>query len=348
MAGRYTAYMNYYVKTVAQAVLTFIAAATIAFALFRLMPGGPLEAMRAQLMQEAAQSGRAIDMERINQQVKIYTRINPDQPIYVQYFNYIRDIALHQNFGRSTWYQEPVFAILFEAMPWSVFVSIYGLALGFTTNIILGAIMAYKEGSLFDNAMTFSAVTLNSTPYYVVAIILLATLAYQLGWFPTGGRMNPDTTPGFNFPFIFGILNHATLPILSSFVVGFGGGALQMRGNSISVLGEDYLRVARLRGLSSNRIATRYVARNAILPLYTGLMIGIAGIFSSSVILEFIFTYPGVGWYTFGALQHRDYPLLMGAFIFFTAITITGVFLADMTYGLLDPRIKHGDEHESF
>lgn len=340
--------MNYYVKRVGQSVLTLVVVATLAFMMFRLMPGGPMEAMKAQLLQQASTEGSSVDMERINQQVEIYTRINPDKPMHVQYYEYIRDIILYQEFGKSTWYQDPVFGILFKAMPWSVFISVYGIAIGFSTNIVLGAVMAYKEGSRFDTGSTFLAISLNSIPYYVVAVMMLATLAHGLGWFPTGGRMNDATTVGLNLPFIFGILHHAALPILSSFVVGFGSGALQMRGNSIRILGEDYLRVARLRGLSSNRIATRYVARNAILPLYTGLMIGIAAIFGSSVILEQIFTYPGVGWYTFGAIQHRDYPLLMGAFLFFTTITILGVLIADLTYGLLDPRIQTGEEHESF
>lgn len=340
--------MGYYLRRTIQAFLTLIVVITIAFVLFRMMPGGPIQAMKNRLIRRAAAQGTAVNVERINQMVELYTGIQPDAPLHVQYYRYVRDIILYQDFGSSIRYDRPVFEILFKAMPWSVFISVYGLALGYISNILLGAVMAYKEGSRFDSGSTIMAVFLNSIPYYVGAILLLAAFAYNLELFPTGGRYNNDLSPGFNVAFMWSILRHAALPILSTFIVGFGGRALAMRGNSIRILGEDYLRVARLRGISSTRIATRYVARNAILPMYTGLMIGISAVFSSSVILEYIFTYPGVGWYTFGALKARDYPLLMGSFIFFTTITIIGIYVADLTYGIIDPRASTGDQDEAF
>jgi len=330
---------QYYLKRIGQAVLTLIVVTTLVFAMYRLLPGNPVDRITSELIQQAQEQGRAVNEEEIRRRVKAATNIDPDQPIHIAYYEYIRD-ALTGDFGISVYHREPVFQLLFKAMPWSVFISVYGLLLGFTSNVILGAIMAYKENSLFDKSFTGVAIVLTSTPYYVGAILMLSFLAFDLGWFPTGGRFNPETTRGFNWPFMIGVLHHGALPIISGFIVGFGGGALSMRGNSVRVMGEDYLRVARVRGIPSARIATRYVARNAILPLYTGLMIGIAGIFSSSIILERIFTYVGVGWYTFDALLQRDYPLLMGSFIFYTTITITGILIADLTYGLVDPRAE--------
>lgn len=340
--------MGYYLRRTVQAVLTLVAAVTIAFVLFRLMPSGPIEAMKNRLIQQAAASGTSVNVERINDMVELYTGIEPNQPIYIQYLNYLRDVILYQDFGESIRYSRPVFDILFAAMPWSVFISVYGLALGYTANILLGAMMAYKEGTRFDQTSTVGSILLNSIPYYVGAIVLLAVFSFNLEWFPTGGRYNTDLIKGFNVAFMLSIVRHAALPILSSFIVGFGGRALAMRGNSVRILGEDYLRVARLRGISSTRIATRYVARNAILPMYTNLMIGISAIFSSSVILEYIFTYPGVGWYTYEALKARDYPLLMGSFLFFTTVTIIGIFVADLTYGIVDPRASTGEKNEAF
>ena len=339
--------MNYYAKRFAQAVFTLFVVISLSFALYRLMPGGPVQQLRTQLMTGGAgfvSGGGERSMQEINRLVEIYTGIRPDVPIHVAYFNYMRDIILYQDFGRSIWQNEPVFKVLFQAMPWSIFVSVYGLVFGFAVKIILGAIMAYKEGSRFDKAMTVLIMGLQSIPYYVVAILALSFLAYQLGWFPTSGRMDPSTTPGFNVPFMLSVAHHGALPILTTFIVGFGIGALSMRANSVRVMGEDYLRVARLRGLSNSRIALRYVGRNAILPMYTGFMIGLSAIFSSSVIMERIFTYPGVGWYTFGALENQDYPLLMGALIFFTTITLTGILIADLTYGFIDPRADVSDK----
>lgn len=339
---------RYYWERVAHAFVTLVAVTTITFALFRLMPGNPAQAMRAQFESQLGGAGQAADPEVIDQMVQVHTGFDPSKPIYVQYFEYLRDVILYQDFGQSIQYGDPVFDILFAAMPWSVFISVYGLAFGYTANILLGAAMAYNEGSRFDSYSTILATFLNSVPYYVGAILFLAFFAYKLGWFPGGGRYDTTIEAGLNVEFMWSIVHHGTLPVMSSFIVGFGGGALAMRGNSVRILGEDYLRVARLRGISSTRIATRYVARNAILPLYTQMMIGIAAIFSSSVVLEYIFTYPGVGWYTFDAIQMRDYPLLMGSFLFFTIITLVGILMAEFTYGIVDPRAGSGGQSESY
>lgn len=340
--------MNYYLKRVGQAVFTLLSVITLAFVLYRLMPGGPAQYMRMQLMTAGSDSfvggGGARSAEQINRLVEAYTGFQPDKPIYLQYIDYVKGIILHQDFGRSIWQSEPVFDVLFKAMPWSIFVSVYGLVAGFAMTIILGAVMAYAEGSGFDKSMTVLIMVLHSIPYYVVGILGLSFLAYQLGWFPTAGRMNPNTTPGLNYAFMAGVVHHGALPILTAFVSAFGGGALGMRANSVRVLGNDYLRVARLRGLSNSRIALRYVGRNAMLPMYTSFMIGISAVFSSSVIMERIFTYPGVGWYTFGALERKDYPLLMGSLIFFTTITLIGVLVADLSYGIIDPRADTNDQ----
>lgn len=336
--------MRYSVKRVGHAVFTLLVVITLAFVMYRLMPGGPVESLRRTLMREAAQQGERLNMDRINRQVEIMTSIRPDKPMLQQYIDYMISIVVYQDFGRSIWQSEPVFKVLFTAMPWSVFISIYGLLLGFTTNIFLGAVMAYKEGSTLDSGFTGLIVSLSSVPYYVAAILMLIVFSYQLGWTPIAGRFNVNATKGFNIPFMVSVVRHAALPIFSSFVVGFGGGALGMRGNSVRILGEDYVRSARIRGLSDSIIAARYIGKNAILPMYTGLMLGIAGVFSSSIILERIFTYPGVGWYTFGALKNRDYPLLMGSLIFYTAITVVGIMIADLTYSMIDPRISTGDD----
>ncbi|WP_207592749.1 ABC transporter permease subunit [Halomontanus rarus] len=339
---------RYYWERIGHAFITLVAVTTITFALFRLMPGNPAQAMRAEFERKLGGSGQAADPEIIDQMVRTHTGFDPNQPMHIQYVEYLRDIIIYQDFGQSIQYGDPVFDILFAAMPWSVFISVYGLAFGYTANILLGAAMAYKEGSRFDSYSTVLATFLNSVPYYVGAILFLAFFAYKLGWFPGSGRYNTRIDAGLNVDFMWSIVHHGTLPIMSSFIVGFGGGALAMRGNSVRILGEDYLRVARLRGISSSRIATRYVARNAILPLYTQMMIGIAAVFSSSVVLEYIFTYPGVGWYTFDAIQMRDYPLLMGSFLFFTIITLVGILIAEFTYGIVDPRAGSGGQNESY
>jgi peptide/nickel transport system permease protein len=341
--------MSYYLKRLGQSVLVFFVSITVTFALYRMLPFGPVEMMRVNLMNQLVQQGNPSpeQVEKINRMVEAYTGINPEQPWYVAYYEYLYDIVVYQDFGVSITKREPVFQILFKAMPWSLFISIYGLALGTTVSLLLGAAMAYTEGSRFDAGMTVVSIINTTVPYYIVAIIALIVFSFNLGWFPSGGRMTQGTTPGFNYPFIAGIVEHAALPILSSFIAGFGG-ALAFRGNCIREMGKGYIRLARLRGISQGRIAIRYVGRNALLPIYTSIMMGIASLFGSSIILETIFNYPAMGFVTFEALMDRDYPLIMGSFIFFTTITLLGILIADLTYGIIDPRVKGGGDRESY
>lgn len=342
--------MSYYLKRVSQTIIVFLSTITVTFGLYRLMPFGPVEQMKIQMKNKYLSRGESLSpaqIRQINNRVEALTNIQPDAPIWVQYFEYMKGILFELDFGTSIVRQDPVFDILFQAMPWSVFISVYGLALGTTVSLLFGAVMAYKEGSGFDKGLTVTTVISSTVPYYITAIILLIIFAFQLNWFPTGGRMAPGTEPGLNAPFVVGVIKHATLPVMSSFIAGFGG-ALAYRGNCIREMGKGYIRLARLRGLSQGRIAIRYVGRNALLPIYTSLMMGIASVFGSSIILEQIFNYRAMGFVTFEALIDRDYPLIMGAFIFFSAVTLLGILIADLTYGIIDPRVRGGAEREQY
>lgn len=340
--------MRYYVERLLQAVITFVAGVFITYALYRLMPGGPLEAIMADIVQERTRRGESIDPQELGERAERLTGINPEDGILEGFYNYAYDIVVYQDFGRSIGFGDPAFDVLFRAMPWSVFISGYGLLLGFTAMVLVGALMAWKEGTKVDSGLTVFVLTMNSIPYYVGAIVMLVVLGFEWGLFPTGGRYPSGVQPGFNLPFMIGVVQHAAMPILSTFIIGFAGGSLGMRANTVRIMGSDYLRSARLRGLSTNRILTRYLTRNAILPIYTGMMIGISGLFGSSVITEQIFQYPGVGWYMFEALELQDYPLLMAGFVFFTAMTVLAILVADFTYGLIDPRAGSGSNRESF
>ena len=318
--------MWYELKRVGQAILTYIWAMTMVFVLFRIVPSGPVPSE--------------------------FSVIDWGEPIPVAFANYFVDVLFRLDYGLSLASGEPVFDILFRELPWTLFVSLFGLLLGFSFNIFWGAAIAYKQGTRFDTFGTLFSLTGNSIPFYVAAIIALAYLAFAWKLFPTGGRYPvamalelpvigevtswENIEPGFTSGFIIGVIWHGSLMILTGFILVMSG--LSMRGNSIRVMESDYIQVARLRGLSQARIAQRYVARNAVLPTYTALMIGIPGVFSSTIITEQIFNYRAVGWLTFQALQQNDYPLLMGAFLFLTGITILGILVADLTYKFIDPR----------
>ncbi|WP_224338069.1 ABC transporter permease [Haloprofundus halobius] len=336
--------MHYILRRLVQAAITVLSTITLSFVLIRMMPGSPVDRLRAQLLERNSGLSSAQIQYRIEQQ----TNIVPDEPLYVQYFDYMTSI-LTGDFGRSiVKSNQPVADILANAIPWTIFLMSSALFLGFVVGISLGAFMAYREGSLFDISSTSVSLTLNSTPDYIVGLLLLTFVAYQLGLFPTGGRYASGVDPGLSLEFFASVLYHGALPILSMAIVAFGGWALDMRGNSIRILGEDYLHVARLRGLPERRIALRYVARNAILPMYTGLMIAMGAMLNGSVILESIYAYPGLGFRIIEAVNNRDYPVLMGCFIVITCAIVIGILIADLTYSRIDPRAKGGDSREAY
>lgn len=343
---------NRYVwKRLGQALLVFWLSISVTFVMYRLMPGNPVEVLRGKYIANAVQQGQQLTdakMAEINARVRLATNLDPEKPIPIAYYEYFRDIILYQDFGESINKGKPVFEILFSAMPWSVFISIYGLALGTSTSLLLGALMAHREGGKFDIGMSFISTLTMSIPYYLVAIALILVFALELSWLPSAGKYDfVETTPGFNLPFMVSVVKHGTLPILSAFIASFGG-SLAFRGNCIREKGKEYTKVAKLRGISESRLAIRYIGRNSLLPVYTGIMLGLSGLFSSSIILEIMFNYKAMGFATYGALMDRDYPLLMGAFIFYTGITVLGIFIADMTYGIIDPRVRGGGERETY
>lgn len=329
--------MAYLAKRLGQSVITILIVITITFALVRLMPGGPMVSLRAQLMQQGMSSSEA------NQLIQTYLRANPKDPLYIQYFEYLTR-TLQGDLGVSIWYDKPVSEIVAKALPWTVFIMLLSLVFSFGIGILGGAAMAYYEGTRFDVSASLVATFVTSVPYYLFAIGFLFLFGFQFGWFPTSGQYDYQLTASFNLPFIKSALHHAALPIFSLVLTGFGNWALTMRGNSIQVLGSDYLRVARLAGLPERTIISRYVLVNAILPMYTNLMIAVGFMFGGSVVLEQIFTYKGLGYYIFDAIEHRDYPLLMGGFLIITVAVVTALFIADITYSRIDPRTASGGE----
>lgn len=330
---------SYYAERIGQAILTVFAVVTLTFGMIRLMPGGPVDYIRAQMIQEA---GGSVDYERINRQVELYTNVAPDEPLLNQYVDYVGSL-LQGNLGQSVQQNEPVAEILGSALPWTVYIMSVSLVLTFGIGITLGAAMAYAEGSRFDSVSSLLSILLNSIPYYIAAIVLIYFLGSQWAVLPTQGRVKAGLESG-TLAWYLSVVKHSIMPIASYVVTAFGVQALAMRGNSIRVIGEDYLRVARLRGLSRRVIALRYIGRNAVLPMYTTMMISIGFMFGGAVILEEIFTYPGIGYYMFQAINTRDYPLMMGAFLIITLAVVVGVLFADLTYGKIDPRAERGGE----
>jgi peptide/nickel transport system permease protein len=330
--------MSWILKRSGRAFLAIFAVISISFGLLRLLPGGPVSYLRAQLAQNP---NLADDPEKLNNLLETYVSMNPDDPLLQQYISYMTS-AFTGDFGQSLVHQRPVGNIYIEALPWTIFVMSQSLILFWLIGVVVGASLAYIEGSKLDIFGSTLATLVQSVPYYVVAILLIYILSFQLGVFPTGGKVSPDVS-GLNFEFLLSVYYHAALPMASLVLTGWGGVAIGMRGNSISELGSDYVRVGKLRGLKSRRLSITYVMHNAILPIYTNLLIAVGFVMGGSIVLETIFQYPGAGYYMYTGINARDYPLVMGGLIIITIAVQVGLFTADVTYSKLDPRISSGE-----
>ncbi|QLH79729.1 ABC transporter permease [Halosimplex rubrum] len=333
--------VNYYVRRTARVFVTIFGVMSLTFGLIRLLPGGPFTLLRTQLLQQG------IPPEQVNQQIRNLQNVRPDAPLWQQYIDYMIS-AVQLDLGTSIQYSRPVTEVVAQAAPWTIFIVVASTILMFVFGILLGAIQAYWEGSKFDTIASSLSIVGMSIPFYVAAILLLLFVSYRWGLLPASGTANPNIENHWSLDYAISVVLHGALPILSYTIVGIGGQALAMRGNSIQVLGEDFVEVARLRGLSDGRIATRYVARNAILPMYTGFLLLLGFRLGGTVILEQIFNYPGLGLYLLDAVNSNDYPMMMGTFLVITVALVIGVYVADLTYSMIDPRISSGDSSEAY
>lgn len=336
--------MSYLRDRVIQAIVTVWGIVTLSFFLNKSMPGGPIEALEADIRDNPYRYGLSQEptAEQVNRIIESRVQIPPDQPIYEAYLDYMINVFVHFDLGQSISLAggTDVMQLILLRAPWTIFLSSVGLIYGAVVGVILGSLMAYHEGSKFDIGMTVSMILSRGVPFYIVAILVLYIFGFQLEWFPTRGRVNPDHTAGMNWPWVSSVFYHATLPALSFIITGFGGRALGMRANSIRLLGSEYVRNAHLRGLSTYRISVTYLARNAILPIWTSIVISLGGLLGGSVIMEMIFVYPGMGHLMYRAAILRDFPVLMGALIVVTFLFVLGTLLADFTYPLIDPRAE--------
>ncbi|MFB6138219.1 MAG: ABC transporter permease [Halobacteriaceae archaeon] len=325
-----------------QALITIFAALTIGFVLIHQLPSGPLQILFALYGRKKVMK---MDPDRIAKLSRRVVGFSADQPLVDQYIDYWGQI-MQLNFGRSVVYQEPIFKVLAPAIPWTMFMSLLAMLFNTTIAISVGAYMAYREGSKFDIFSTVLTIVLSAIPYYILAIFFLFFLGYQTHLFPTGGRFGDNVTVGFNLPFMISALYHVALPFISMTFTGFA--ALGLRAHCIRILGSDYIRVARLRGLSERRIVFHYLLRNSLLPGYTGFVTGIGALFGGSVITEFIFNYKGMGWAMFTGAVGGDIPMVLGTFAFFTFASVLSLFIVDLTYHVMDPRAEGVGTDEAY
>lgn len=328
---------NFLLRRIVKALFTIWVVTTITFFVIRAMPGNPVEIM----IQELTAAG--VSPDDAKNQAAALLNINLDEPAYMQYLDYLGNV-LRGDLGNS--YKSrglKVIDIIAQVLPWTIFSVGLSLLITFSIGIALGALMAYKRDTWVDNLLSNLAATLDAVSPYLIG--LLAILLFGVIWkiVPISemrGALSPGMQPGFTLEFFIDAFNHVKILLLVYVLSSVGSWMLIMKSNTISTLGEDYVTVARARGLPDSRILTAYVGRNATLPLFTRLAITIGFAVGGSVLLETLFTYRGVGYQLARAISERDYPVMQGVFIVITFAVVFANLIADLLYGWLDPRIR--------
>jgi peptide/nickel transport system permease protein len=317
-------------------VLIVWLAASLNFLLPRLSGQDPV---RTKLLAEAQLGGHV--QAGIEDMVREYNaKFGLDKPLWRQYLTYLGSTArLDFNYSIAN-YPRTVRDLIAEALPWTIGLLGTTTLLSFGIGTFLGALLAWPGAPRWMRYIMPPLWALHAIPFFLLGLILMFLLAFQLRLLPIFGGYSPGTIARFNFAFIADVLAHATLPALSIILVSIGGWALGMRGMMVTTMGEDYVTFAEAKGLRASTIFLRYCVRNAILPQTTALALALGQILSGAVLVEVIFGYPGIGALLFQAIRENDHFLIQG--IVFTVIVALGLttFVLDVLYPWLDPRIS--------
>lgn len=252
-----------------------------------------------------------------------------DQPASVQYGHYLRNLA-RGDLGRSFRYRQPVASLIAERFPRTLLLGVMTLTFEFVVGVAVGTWAALRRGTRTETLVLGASFVGISTPTFLSGKLFLLLFAYQLGWFPIGGYGD-------------GALDHVWHGVLPAVVIGLLGTAYQarlVRSEMVEILQTDYVRTARAKGLGPAAVVMRHALRNALLPVMTSLGMSFGALFSGAIVTEAIFAWPGLGRLAFESIAGLDLPVIMGTVVFASTGILLGNLVSDITYALLDPRIR--------
>jgi peptide/nickel transport system permease protein len=311
-----------------QYVGVLIVAITLNFLLPRLMPGNPLELL----------AGAEVGMMSPEERQQVIEAVGLDRPIHVQYIKYIGDVFTG-NFGYSYRQSRPIIDMIAERLPWTLFLASSSLILSAFIGIIFGALAALRRGKPFDIFMYNSMIVIDSLPSFWIGMLGIAIFAVRLGLLPSQGAVTPAS--GYEgIEYFRDVLEHAILPIATLSIVSTPRIFLMMRYTMIGVIGEDFIRTARAKGLTERTILSRHTIPNALIPVVTVLALRFGYAFGGTVVIETVFSYPGLGRLIFEAVRGRDYPVMQAGFLLITIAVLASNLFADWLYPKLDPRVR--------
>jgi peptide/nickel transport system permease protein len=326
-------YRKYFLNKLLWFLITFVCAFLLNFILPRLMPGDPVAGIVARMAQGQS---NAAGIQAIYKQ---YTELfGTNKPMLEQFIIYVKNVA-HGDFGFSfSQYPRTVASVIKASIWWTICLQFPAIIIGWLIGNTLGALAAYLKGG-FDKVLMPVSIFVSNFPAFGMAVVLLVIFGTGLKWFPTSGGYGFDLIPNVSWKFMWSVIVHYQLPFWSIVIIAIGGQAIGMRSMSIYELNADYVKYSRFMGIKDRKIIG-YVFRNAMLPQVTGLALSIGTMVGGALVAEVIFSYPGLGSTILSAVLGQDYPLISAAALIITLMVLIAMFIIELIYGFIDPRIK--------
>lgn len=329
--------MRYYVRRITFYVITLWAAVSLNFLIPKLMPGDPKQIFIDKLMRKGGELTPAMKNS-------IDLLFGGDEsPLLQEYISYWGRLFSGDLGISITYYPKPVTELIGAALPWTVGLVGVATIISFILGVGLGAWVGWKRGTWVDGVIPASTL-LQAVPYFWLALILVSVFSVVTGWFPRIGSYDIfsfDNGPELSWDFVKSVLYHGTLPAITILVSSIGGWLLGMRNMMVSTLSEDYVTTAEAKGLRPLRVFMTYATRNAALPSFAGFGVALGFVVAGSVVMEQVFSYPGLGKLLFNSVQASDFALMQGTFLVITLSVLAANFIMDIIYGFIDPRTRN-------
>lgn len=321
--------LGYIVKRLLNSIPLLIGITLITFFVIHLAPGNPT-------FYEGAFNPK-VKPEALKKLERIY---GLDKPLHVQYINWLKKLA-KLDFGTSFIDGKPVIKKIAERIPITLTINVLSLLIILLVAIPIGIISAVKRGSMLDKSLTVFVFIGFSTPGYWIALLLMILFGIKLRWLPISGLESLTAGELHGFALFIDRAKHLILPVFVSAFGGLAGFSRYMRQSMLEVLHQDYILTAKAKGLSETQVIKRHALKNSLLPIVTLLGLSVPGLIGGSVIFETIFAIPGMGQLFYEAAMARDYPTIMGILTIGAVLTLIGNLIADVSYALIDPRIRY-------
>jgi len=326
--------MPFILRRVAFYVVAAWAALTVNFFLPRAMPGNAVEAIMSKFPDLTPGTYHALEA---------MLGVGHPGSLWSQYVSYLNDLV-HFNFGTSvSSYPASVSSLLIHTIPWTLALVGTATVIAFFLGTFLGIISGWRNGGWLDRTLP-GLMFVQAIPYFFLALLLLYVLAYKvLHIFPIGQGYAGGLVPGWSWAFISSAIWHSVLPAFTIVITSVAGWMLQMRNVMITTIGEDYVLAAQAKGLSNRRVIFNYAARNAFLPQLQGFGLALGFVVSGAIVMEIVFSYPGVGLLLLSAVQSDDFPLMQAIFLVITFAVLLANLIIDLVIVAVDPRVRTGE-----